>query len=172
MNISVIRYYQIKYLLFHSLLSSKGPLLILNIRYFYTSLEKININTFSNTFLWTIKNVLLLTTWRKSIAFDSGGQQQWHYFLVISNLNYLKKLVKVKFAKWSAMDFRTGKLGGQQWIFGPASKFFVQNFKNSWKCRAKGGQQWFFGPVNDIDLKMSRKFHTRNLCNKFEITKY
>ena len=81
-------------------------------------------------------------TW-KSIGLESSGQQ-WHYFLVMSHLNNLKKLVKVKFTNWSAMDFRPGKLGGQQWIFGPGSRFFIQKFKNSWKCKAKDGQQWFF----------------------------
>ena len=35
----------------------------------------------------------------------------------------------------------------------------------------KGGQKWFFGPANDVNLKMSRKFQTRNLFDELEITK-
>ena len=35
----------------------------------------------------------------------------------------------------------------------------------------KDVQQWFFGPANDVNHKMSRKFQTKNLSNKFEVTK-
>ena len=69
------------------------------------------------------------------------------------------------------MVFRTGQLGGQQWIFGPASKIFIKNLKTRENEERKMVSNGFSARQNDVNLKMSRKFQTRNLFNKFEITK-
>ena len=37
------------------------------------------------------------------------------------------------------MFFRTGQLGGQQWIFGPASKIFIKNLKKLVKRKGERG---------------------------------
>ena len=68
-----------------------------------------------------------------------------------------KKIVK-SFARWSAMVFRTGWLG-------------PKNLKKLMKMWSERWSAMYFGPANDVNLKVSRKFQTRNLFNKFEIAK-
>ena len=68
LNVSDIRYYRIKYSLLYSLLFSKVPLLILNIRYFFWLVLILNIDNFTRYWTKSISilfPILFVKNWTK-----------------------------------------------------------------------------------------------------------